>query len=84
MPTELDFIRAINADPDDDSPRLIFADWLDEQGECERAEFIRVQIALGGWGRRMSGGVSWRYERKNCSGAWSTGARQTVPPGPPD
>jgi uncharacterized protein (TIGR02996 family) len=41
-------LRAVIADPDDDAPRLIYADWLDEQGECERAEFIRVQIALVG------------------------------------
>jgi len=40
------FLQAIIADPDDDAPRLIYADWLDEQGECERAEFIRVQCAL--------------------------------------
>src|SRR5437868_14865571 len=46
MPTEEAFIQAIIADPDDDAPRLIYADWLDEQGESERAEFIRVQIAL--------------------------------------
>src|SRR5262249_20860748 len=46
MPTEEAFIQAIIADPDDDAPRLIYADWLDEQGECERAEFIRVQVAL--------------------------------------
>jgi uncharacterized protein (TIGR02996 family) len=32
--------------PDDDAPRHIFADWLQDQGEYERAEFIRVQIAL--------------------------------------
>src|SRR5690242_1892736 len=46
MPTEEAFIQAIVADPEDDAPRLIYADWLDEQGESERAEFIRVQIAL--------------------------------------
>ena len=32
--------------PDDDAPRLIFADWLDEHGEARRAEFIRVQVEL--------------------------------------
>jgi uncharacterized protein (TIGR02996 family) len=32
--------------PDDDGPRLIYADWLEEHGEADRAEFIRVQIAL--------------------------------------
>jgi uncharacterized protein (TIGR02996 family) len=37
-------LRAICAAPDDDLPRLVAADWLDENGEPERAEFIRVQI----------------------------------------
>jgi uncharacterized protein (TIGR02996 family) len=37
-------MRAICENPDDDTPRLVFADWLDEHGEPERAEFIRVQI----------------------------------------
>ena len=39
-------IRAVCAAPDDDLPRLVFADWLDEHGEPERAEFIRVQCEL--------------------------------------
>lgn len=41
------FLAAIRAAPDDDLPRLVFADWLDEQGEGERAEFIRSQCADG-------------------------------------
>jgi uncharacterized protein (TIGR02996 family) len=40
------FIRAICEQPDDDTVRLVFADWLDENGEGERAEFIRVQCEL--------------------------------------
>jgi uncharacterized protein (TIGR02996 family) len=40
------FLNAILAMPDDDAPRLIYADWLDDVGECERAELIRVQIEL--------------------------------------
>ena len=40
------FLRAIAEQPDDDLPRLVFADWLDEHGEPERAEFIRVQCEL--------------------------------------
>jgi uncharacterized protein (TIGR02996 family) len=40
------FLEAIVADPEDDAPRLIYADWLDEQGDGPRAEFIRVQCAL--------------------------------------
>jgi uncharacterized protein (TIGR02996 family) len=39
-------LAAIAAHPDEDTPRLVFADWLDEHGDPERAEFIRVQIAL--------------------------------------
>ncbi len=39
-------LRAVCESPDDDTPRLVFADWLDENGESERAEFIRVQIAI--------------------------------------
>src|SRR5262249_1506358 len=37
---------AILDHPEEDTPRLIFADWLDEHGEADRAEFIRVQIEL--------------------------------------
>jgi uncharacterized protein (TIGR02996 family) len=40
-----DFLAAILANPDDDSLRLIFADWLEERGD-PRGEFIRVQIEL--------------------------------------
>lgn len=40
------FLVDIIAHPADDTPRLIFADWLEEHGEPERAEFIRVQIRL--------------------------------------
>jgi uncharacterized protein (TIGR02996 family) len=40
------FLRAIAAAPDDDTPRLVFADWLDENGNPPRAEFIRVEIEL--------------------------------------
>lgn len=46
MQTEAEaFLQRIRAYPDDDGPRLVFADWLEEQGD-PRAEFIRVQIAL--------------------------------------
>jgi uncharacterized protein (TIGR02996 family) len=37
------FIRAVIANPADDAPRLIYADWLEENGRPERAEFIRLQ-----------------------------------------
>src|SRR5947209_13122243 len=40
------FLQAIIESPDDDTPRLVYADWLDEHGQPERAEFIRVQCEL--------------------------------------
>ena len=45
-PAHEPFLRAICAAPDDDAPRLVFADYLDETGESERAEFIRNHIHL--------------------------------------
>ncbi len=40
------FLAAISASPEDDAPRLVFADWLDEHGDPELAEFIRLQVEL--------------------------------------
>ncbi|HEY7315625.1 MAG TPA: TIGR02996 domain-containing protein [Gemmataceae bacterium] len=37
------FLQAIREAPDDDAPRLIYADWLEEHGQTDRAEFIRIQ-----------------------------------------
>lgn len=45
MPDEQSFLDEIVANPDDDVPRLIYADWLEEQGN-PRGEFIRVQCEL--------------------------------------
>ena len=39
-------IRSVLASPADDAPRLVYADWLEEHGRAEDAEFIRVQIEL--------------------------------------
>ena len=41
--------RAICELPAEDTPRLVYADWLEENGQHERAEFIRLQCeALAG------------------------------------
>jgi uncharacterized protein (TIGR02996 family) len=45
--TEQGLLQAILESPADDDPRLIYADWLDEQGQGPHAEFIRTQIRLG-------------------------------------
>ena len=45
---EAPFLAHIIDDPADDLRRLVFADWLEENGEGPRAEFIRVRVALDG------------------------------------
>lgn len=39
------FLQDILANPEDDTPRLIYADWLEERGD-PRGEFIRLQCRL--------------------------------------
>jgi uncharacterized protein (TIGR02996 family) len=46
MSDEKPFFDRLRADPRSDGPRLIYADWLDDHGEPDRAEFVRVQCAL--------------------------------------
>jgi uncharacterized protein (TIGR02996 family) len=40
------FLSAIRETPDDDLHRLVYADWLDDHGDSDRAEFIRIQCRL--------------------------------------
>jgi uncharacterized protein (TIGR02996 family) len=47
-------LAAILAQPDEDAPRLVYADWLDEHDESERAEFIRIQHRLPHLPRRSA------------------------------
>lgn len=42
------FVADIIANPADNTPRLIYADWLEDNDEELRAEFIRVQIQVDG------------------------------------
>lgn len=42
------FLQTVFAYPDDGGPRLVYADWLEEQGQCARAELIRLQCLEAG------------------------------------
>jgi uncharacterized protein (TIGR02996 family) len=44
--TYLGLLDDILDHPEDDTPRLVMADWLEDNDQPERAEFIRVQIEL--------------------------------------
>jgi len=46
MRSEIDLLRAIVADPEADAPRLAYADWKEDCGDADRAEFVRIQCAL--------------------------------------
>jgi uncharacterized protein (TIGR02996 family) len=40
------FLEDVIAHAEDDAPRLVFSDWLEDHGDESRAEFIRVQCQL--------------------------------------
>jgi uncharacterized protein (TIGR02996 family) len=44
--SEKGLLQAILDAPVDDVPQLVYADWLDDHGDSERAEFIRPQCRL--------------------------------------
>jgi uncharacterized protein (TIGR02996 family) len=46
MSPEKGFLDAIVREPDVLDHRLVYADWLEEQGELRRAEFLRLEVAL--------------------------------------
>jgi uncharacterized protein (TIGR02996 family) len=79
------FLQAVLDDPDADAPRLVFADWLDEHGDPDRAEFIRVQCTLDDpppgaprtalWARQgdllARHGPEWAAPVNRVAGAWT-------------
>src|SRR4051794_36032197 len=48
MSEQAGFLRAITEQPDDDTHRLVYADWLDDHGGELHARLIRTQCALEG------------------------------------
>ena len=40
------FIQAIRDEPHDDLPRLVYADYLEDEGQSQRGELIRIQCEL--------------------------------------
>lgn len=45
--TDADFIAEIHANEHDDTPRLVYADWLEDRGD-PRAEYLRLECELAG------------------------------------
>jgi uncharacterized protein (TIGR02996 family) len=73
---------AILANPDEDTPRLALADWLDENGEAKHAAFIRKQIELAAapeWDARWVG--AWNGDRDSLTGRGHDLFRPKLPDG---
>jgi uncharacterized protein (TIGR02996 family) len=49
------FLQAIAAAPNDDAPRLVYADWLDERGD-DRGNYLRVIMLVV---ERVRSGITW-------------------------
>jgi len=75
-----DLRRAILAAPDDDVVRLIFADLLEEQGQPERAEFVRLQIRLAQVPTYTPEFMTLRHRERELIVAHGLQWRQSLPP----
>ncbi|HEY1191817.1 MAG TPA: TIGR02996 domain-containing protein [Gemmata sp.] len=73
-------LRAIGEQPEEDTPRLMYADWLEENDQPERADFVRNQIALNQPG--LSAAERGPLVRKNRSYLtnWVPQWRAQLPP----
>jgi uncharacterized protein (TIGR02996 family) len=68
MPDDTAFVHAIQGDPQDDAPRLIYADWLDEYGQPRAADFLRTEAQLA---KLSLGSDEVRRLRSRLWHAWS-------------
>src|SRR5262245_50982213 len=63
---EAGFREGLAAAPDDDALRGVYADWLEEHGQAERARLMRWPLGLGG-------GVKVRFAGVPCGTFWMGG-----------
>jgi uncharacterized protein (TIGR02996 family) len=45
---QLALLQSVIEARDDDAPRLVYADWLEEHGDPTQARFIRESMAVAG------------------------------------
>lgn len=62
-------LRAICENPREDTPRLVYADWLEENGEPERAAFIRTDIEMSLRDEWDAERLKWAEAKHNHPGA---------------
>jgi uncharacterized protein (TIGR02996 family) len=73
MPHDEGFLEAVRADPDNDWPRLVYADWLDERDD-PRGDFLRLYLGLKALPPdhldRVPGEHELSFLRRGCDAAW--------------
>src|SRR5262245_23929351 len=60
--SETAFIEAILADYEDEVRRLVYADWLEENGDPARAEFLRCDLEASRPGTDGDDACWWRLD----------------------
>jgi uncharacterized protein (TIGR02996 family) len=80
MPSRDDFLKSICDHPEDDGPRLVYADWLDEHGEPGRAELIRVQCELAGLAPDAPNYIDLEERQKELSACMRWAPTEGLPP----
>jgi uncharacterized protein (TIGR02996 family) len=71
------FHLAILEEPEQDAPRLIYADWLEEHGQADRADFIRTQCRLA---TLAPGDEPWADLELHCRDLLARHWRDWLPP----
>lgn len=72
------FLQAIHANPDDDAPRLMYADWLTERGDV-RGEFIRLQCELARLPEHDVRRGEWLQRANHLLQRYGQGWREALP-----
>jgi uncharacterized protein (TIGR02996 family) len=70
MHDEADFLRALLDNPADDIARLVYADWLDEQGSpacATRAEFLRLECRMALAPEQSLNRVRWQNQLRQIA-----------------
>lgn len=77
---EAAFLAEIHADPYDDTVRLVYADWLEEQGDV-RSEYLRLECELNGLrpGDALFDELRPRFDeiRRRCERNWLAAVGRT-------
>src|SRR5687768_10542598 len=72
MSDEAAFLDALKVNPADDTTRLVYADWLDEQNESAKGQYLRAVVDL----TQLAGGT---VEYNDAAGRLYTACLQTDP-----